>query len=270
MDPLRELLATDHRQALEFFVLGLQDVSEPTVDRQELLYNASVLAHYAQVSTHADADVAGSRESQRGLRPFCLRHDPAARRPDDGNGGRAVPAAGGILRRSNARAAQHPLVCRARRELLQPRRGCRKHRRTKPSCSIRSPGASSRGVSATRGSAASCATSRMCSTRPATCRIRHVRQLGMRRTAIATEFGIRSHRIPNDFRNSHFLNSSHIPPMPPPIPPAAAALRRLFFSGMSQMSASVVSSNEAIDEEFCSAERTTLVGSMTPALTRSS
>ena len=53
MDPLRELLATEHRQALEFFFLRLQDVSEPTVDRQELLYNASLLAHYAQVSTHA-------------------------------------------------------------------------------------------------------------------------------------------------------------------------------------------------------------------------
>ena len=56
MDPLRELLATDHGQALEFFFLGLQEVSEPTVDRQELLYNASVLAHYAQVSTQADID----------------------------------------------------------------------------------------------------------------------------------------------------------------------------------------------------------------------
>ena len=56
MSPLRELLATDHRQALEFFVLGLQDVSEPTVDRQELLYNASVLAHYAQVSTQSGLD----------------------------------------------------------------------------------------------------------------------------------------------------------------------------------------------------------------------
>ena len=56
MNPLRELLATDHRQALAFFVLGLQDVSEPTVDRQELLYNASVLAHYAQVSTWSDGD----------------------------------------------------------------------------------------------------------------------------------------------------------------------------------------------------------------------
>jgi hypothetical protein len=56
MGPLRELIATDHRQALEFFVLGLQDVSEATVDRQELLYNASVLAHYAQTSTQADVD----------------------------------------------------------------------------------------------------------------------------------------------------------------------------------------------------------------------
>src|SRR6202140_3556361 len=57
MDPLREVLAIDRRQALEFFVLRLQDVSEPTVDRQELLYNASVLAHYAQVSTQPDVDV---------------------------------------------------------------------------------------------------------------------------------------------------------------------------------------------------------------------
>src|SRR3977135_1775084 len=57
MGPLRELLAIDHRQALEFFVLRLQDVSEPTVDRQELLYNASLLAHYTQVSTQPDVDV---------------------------------------------------------------------------------------------------------------------------------------------------------------------------------------------------------------------
>src|SRR5216684_4177399 len=57
MGPLRELLAIDHRQALAFFVLRLQDVSEPTVDREELLYNASLLAHYAQVSTEPDIDV---------------------------------------------------------------------------------------------------------------------------------------------------------------------------------------------------------------------
>jgi hypothetical protein len=56
MAPFRDLLATDQRRALEFFALGLQDVSEPSVDRQELLYNASVLAHYAQVSTQAAAE----------------------------------------------------------------------------------------------------------------------------------------------------------------------------------------------------------------------
>jgi hypothetical protein len=57
MGPIGELLAADHRQAFEFFFLGLKDVSESGVDRQELLYNASVLAHYAQVSTHASADL---------------------------------------------------------------------------------------------------------------------------------------------------------------------------------------------------------------------
>jgi hypothetical protein len=51
------LVATDHKRTLEFFFLGLQDLCEPTVDRQELFYNASVLAHYAQVSTHADVDL---------------------------------------------------------------------------------------------------------------------------------------------------------------------------------------------------------------------
>jgi hypothetical protein len=56
MGPLRELLASDQRHVLEFFFVGLRDVSDPTVDRQELLYNASVLAHYAQVSTHASSD----------------------------------------------------------------------------------------------------------------------------------------------------------------------------------------------------------------------
>ena len=56
MGPLRELLAVDERKTLEFFFLGLKDVSEAGVNQQELLYNASVLAHYAQVSTHAEAD----------------------------------------------------------------------------------------------------------------------------------------------------------------------------------------------------------------------
>jgi hypothetical protein len=57
MEPLGELLAVDSQRALEFFLIGLQDVSERTVDRQELLYNASILAHFAQVSTHADSEM---------------------------------------------------------------------------------------------------------------------------------------------------------------------------------------------------------------------
>jgi hypothetical protein len=57
MEPLGELLAVDSQRALEFFLVGLQDVSERAVDRQELLYNASILAHFAQVSTHADGEM---------------------------------------------------------------------------------------------------------------------------------------------------------------------------------------------------------------------
>jgi len=57
MDPFRELLAIDHRQALEFFTVRLQEIAEPDVDREELLYNASVLAHYALVSTQCTTDV---------------------------------------------------------------------------------------------------------------------------------------------------------------------------------------------------------------------
>src|SRR5882724_5582382 len=57
MGPLRELLATDQRQALDFFFLRLKDVCGPDVNRRELLYNASVLAHYAQVSTSSSADL---------------------------------------------------------------------------------------------------------------------------------------------------------------------------------------------------------------------
>ena len=51
MGPLFELLATDERQALEFFAIHLQEVSGSVVDQRELLYNASVLAHHALVST---------------------------------------------------------------------------------------------------------------------------------------------------------------------------------------------------------------------------
>jgi hypothetical protein len=57
MEPLRELLASDHRQTLEFFVVGLQELCDADVDREELLYNASVLAHHAQVSTQSTTEL---------------------------------------------------------------------------------------------------------------------------------------------------------------------------------------------------------------------
>ncbi len=53
----QELLGSNHLATLEFFVVGLRDVSESSTDEQELLYNASVLAHYAQVSVDADDDM---------------------------------------------------------------------------------------------------------------------------------------------------------------------------------------------------------------------
>ena len=58
MGSLAELLATGERQTLEFFFLRLKEVSEPTVVHEELLYTASVLAHYARVSTHSAVDLA--------------------------------------------------------------------------------------------------------------------------------------------------------------------------------------------------------------------
>ena len=58
---------------------------------------------------------------------------------------------------------------------------------------------------------------------------------------------------------------SSIPPIPPPGGIAGAA----FFSGFSATIASVVTSRPAIDAAFSKASRTTLVGSMMPALTMS-
>jgi len=57
MESLRALLAIDHRRALEFFASGLRDVCDTEVNEQELLYNASVLAHYAQVSTQTPIEL---------------------------------------------------------------------------------------------------------------------------------------------------------------------------------------------------------------------
>lgn len=78
MGPLRELLATDRRLALEFFLQRLQDVSGPHVDRQELLYNASVLAHYAQVSTQSTVDLATPANLSAVFDHFVVESTPPA------------------------------------------------------------------------------------------------------------------------------------------------------------------------------------------------
>jgi hypothetical protein len=54
---LADLFAAGERETLEFFFVRLKEVSEPSVDHQELLYNASVLAHHARVSTHSASDL---------------------------------------------------------------------------------------------------------------------------------------------------------------------------------------------------------------------
>ena len=60
-----------------------------------------------------------------------------------------------------------------------------------------------------------------------------------------------------------------MPPMPP-IPPAPAGILGSSSFGFSATIASVVSMSEATDAAFCSAQRLTFAGSMTPALIRSS
>ena len=74
MGAFGELLATDQRQALEFFFVHLQDISGPDVDRDELLYNASVLAHYALTSTYAAEDLSTPATLAAVFEHFVLDH----------------------------------------------------------------------------------------------------------------------------------------------------------------------------------------------------
>ena len=61
--------------------------------------------------------------------------------------------------------------------------------------------------------------------------------------------------------------SKPMPPMPPPR--HCAARGRLSFFGSSAIIASVVISRPATEAASCSAQRTTLAGSITPCATRS-
>jgi hypothetical protein len=79
-DPLRHLLATDQREALQFFYTSLRDVTaEEAIDPSALLYNASVLAHFASSSTFSTQGLpplAGLGEVfDRFVLDMSLRHD---------------------------------------------------------------------------------------------------------------------------------------------------------------------------------------------------
>jgi hypothetical protein len=51
MDPLNQLLRSDQRETLQFFFAGLRDVTaDEPIDEAALLYNASILAHFASTS----------------------------------------------------------------------------------------------------------------------------------------------------------------------------------------------------------------------------
>jgi hypothetical protein len=72
MRPFRELLAVGPHQTLEFFIEQLEEVCDPTVDQRELLYNASLLAHYAQVSTQPAVDLPTSASLSEVFEHFVM------------------------------------------------------------------------------------------------------------------------------------------------------------------------------------------------------
>jgi hypothetical protein len=150
MGPLRERLAIDQRQALECFVVRLHDTSDATVDRGELLYNAGLLAHYAQVSTQPGADVPTpanlSAIFDQVVVDTTLQHDSLMM--ETAGGGQCLLLAGffedQMRRRHNVRGM--PSSARA----FSAGRRATSRRPRKPGCSTPSRGASNRGASATR------------------------------------------------------------------------------------------------------------------------
>ena len=134
---------------------------DPTSIAQELLYNASVLAHYAQVSTQAEFELSAPANLSAVFDHFVfdttLLHDGLMM---ETAGAQCLVLAGffedQMRRRHNIRWYAE-LGAR-----FFSRAPCGNRRRARPSCSTRSPGASRRGASATRGSAAICATSLFC------------------------------------------------------------------------------------------------------------
>ena len=81
MEPLGRLLSSDSRETLQFFFSELRDVtSDAHVDEHAVLYNASVLAHFASTSTAATVGmptpVCLMDVFDRFVLHHALRHDP--------------------------------------------------------------------------------------------------------------------------------------------------------------------------------------------------
>ena len=139
MGPLRELLATDHRQALEFFLQRLKDVSGPGVDRQELLYNASVLAHYAQVSTQATVDLATPANLSAIFDHFVVDSTLLADSLMMETAGAQCLVLAGFFEDQMRRRHSIRWYSRAGRRFFQPGGRAGSRLRTRPSCWTRSP-----------------------------------------------------------------------------------------------------------------------------------
>jgi hypothetical protein len=150
MGPLRELLAIDHRQTLEFFVLRLQNISEPTIDRQELLYNASLLAHYAQVSTQPDVDVPAPANLSAVFDHFVADTTLLDYRLMMETAGAQCLLLAGFFEDQMRRRHNIRWYAELGASFFSPGHPFTSSLYTKPGCSTPSPDASSRGVGARR------------------------------------------------------------------------------------------------------------------------
>src|SRR5262245_18318096 len=74
MEPLARLLASDSRETLQFFFSQLRDVTlAEHMDDQSVLYNASVLAHFASTSTQTPSGLPSPAALTEVFDRFALR-----------------------------------------------------------------------------------------------------------------------------------------------------------------------------------------------------
>ena len=75
MDEFVNLLPVNHKMTLEFFVIELVYVlDDRPVSRAQLLYNASVLAHYSQTSTENVLNIPTPRDLRNVLDRFIFQN----------------------------------------------------------------------------------------------------------------------------------------------------------------------------------------------------